>query len=78
MSIKVSLENEKNNENQFEINRLELLSSMQRASILSNEKYRGIRMVIESNSLKLISSNSEQEKAEEEFARVKDLSLIHI
>lgn len=56
-----------NHENQFEINRLELLSSMQRASILSNEKYRGIRMVIESNSLKLISSNSEQEKAEEEL-----------
>ena len=56
-----------NHENSFQINRLELLSSMQRASILSNEKYRGIRMVIEANSLKLISSNSEQEKAEEEM-----------
>jgi len=56
-----------NHENHFDVNRLELLSSMQRASILSNEKYRGIRMVIEANSLKLISSNSEQEKAEEEL-----------
>ena len=40
---------------------------MQRASILSNEKYRGIRMVLSNNNLKLISTNSEQEEAEEEF-----------
>jgi DNA polymerase-3 subunit beta len=49
------------------VDRLSLLASMQRASILSNEKYRGIRMVIEENNLKLISSNSEQEQAEEEL-----------
>ena len=53
--------------NIFEVDRLSLLASMQRASILSNEKYRGIRMVIEENNLKLISSNSEQEQAEEEL-----------
>ena len=53
--------------NVFDIDRLSLLSSMQRASILSNEKYRGIRMVIEENNLKLISSNSEKEQAEEEL-----------
>ena len=53
--------------NSFDIDRLSLLSSMQRASILSNEKYRGIRMVIEENNLKLISSNSEKEQAEEEL-----------
>jgi len=53
--------------NIFNIDRLSLLSSMQRASILSNEKYRGIRMMIEENNLKLISSNSEQEQAEEEL-----------
>jgi len=53
--------------NVFDVDRLSLLSSMQRASILSNEKYRGIRMVIEENNLKLISSNSEQEQAEEEL-----------
>jgi len=40
---------------------------MQRASILSNEKYRGIRMVLGMNSLRLISTNSEQEEAEEEL-----------
>jgi len=53
--------------NVFDVDRLSLLSSMQRSSILSNEKYRGIRMVIEENNLKLISSNSEQEQAEEEL-----------
>ena len=53
--------------NVFNVDRLSLLASMQRASILSNEKYRGIRMVIEENNLKLISSNSEQEQAEEEL-----------
>lgn len=56
-----------NHENKFTINRAQLLSSMQRASILSNEKYRGIRIVIENNNLKLISSNSDQEQAEEEL-----------
>lgn len=49
------------------VDRLVLLQSMQRASILSNEKYRGIRMVVGKDSLRLISSNSEQEEAEEEL-----------
>jgi len=54
-------------ENFFNINRALLLESMLRASILSNDKYRGIRMVIEENNLKLVSNNSEQEQAEEEL-----------
>lgn len=54
-------------QNTFEVNRQTLLLSMQRASILSNEKYRGIRMVLGKDSLRLISSNSEQEEAEEEL-----------
>ncbi|MFL3023074.1 MAG: DNA polymerase III subunit beta [Methylophilaceae bacterium] len=54
-------------EHYFEIKRLELLSSMQRASILSNEKYRGIRMLVDKGQLKLLSNNSEQEQAEEEM-----------
>ena len=44
-----------------------VLLAMQRASILSNEKYRGIRLVLGTNSLRLISTNSEQEEAEEEL-----------
>jgi DNA polymerase-3 subunit beta len=54
-------------QNSFEISRLNVLLAMQRASILSNEKYRGIRMVLSANNLKLISTNSEQEDAEEEL-----------
>lgn len=53
--------------NTFTIDRLGVLLAMQRASILSNEKYRGIRMVISQNLLKLISTNSDQEEAEEEI-----------
>lgn len=54
-------------QNRFSLNRMEVLQAMQRASILSNEKYRGIRMVLGANTLRLISSNSEQEEAEEEI-----------
>jgi DNA polymerase-3 subunit beta len=54
-------------QNSFSIDRLNLLLAMQRASILSNEKYRGIRMVLGKGSLRLISNNSEQEEAEEEL-----------
>ncbi len=54
-------------QNTFNVNRISVLSAMQRASILSNEKYRGIRMVLSNNNLKLISTNTEQEEAEEEL-----------
>ncbi len=54
-------------QNSLAVDRQTLLLAMQRASILSNEKYRGIRMVLGKDSLRLISSNSEQEEAEEEL-----------
>lgn len=54
-------------QNTFSVERLNVLLAMQRASILSNEKYRGIRMVLSNNNLKLISTNSDQEEAEEEL-----------
>jgi DNA polymerase III subunit beta len=54
-------------QNTFSVNRVGVLTAMQRASILSNEKYRGIRMVLSNNNLKLISTNTEQEEAEEEL-----------
>lgn len=57
----------KNHQNSFVVNRVSILTAMQRASILSNEKYRGIRMVLNENSLRMISTNSEQEEAEEEL-----------
>ncbi|MDP3087621.1 MAG: DNA polymerase III subunit beta [Methylotenera sp.] len=54
-------------QNSFTADRVGVLLAMQRASILSNEKYRGIRMVLSNNNLKLISTNSDQEEAEEEL-----------
>ncbi len=53
--------------NSFNVSRHTILQAMLRASILSNEKYRGIRMVLGKDSVRLISSNSEQEEAEEEL-----------
>jgi DNA polymerase-3 subunit beta len=49
------------------IDRQALLSAMQRASILSNEKYRGIRLVLSENNMQLITTNSEQEEAQEDI-----------
>lgn len=47
--------------------RQELRQAFQRASILSNEKYRGIRMILSDGQLKVIANNPEQEEAEEEL-----------
>jgi DNA polymerase-3 subunit beta len=44
-----------------------LRSALQRAAILSNEKYRGIRLAVKSGSMTLQSHNPEQEEAEEEL-----------
>ncbi len=51
----------------IELSRLELLSVLQRAAILSNEKFRGVRLVLGPDQLKIICTNSEQEEAEEEL-----------
>src|SRR4029453_1094262 len=52
---------------QIELARSELLAALQRAAILSNEKFRGVRLVLGNGQLKIICSNSEQEEAEEEL-----------
>lgn len=49
-----------------EADRLRLRESLQRASILSNEKYRGVRLELVPNALKIQAHNPEQEEAEEE------------
>ena len=46
--------------------REDLRLALQRAAILSNEKYRGIRFVVKPNLLTIQSHNPEQEEAEEE------------
>ena len=52
---------------EVELNRVEMLAALDRAAILSNEKFRGVRIVLEPNQLKIICTNSEQEEAEEEL-----------
>jgi DNA polymerase-3 subunit beta len=44
-----------------------LRAALQRAAILSNEKYRGIRLTLKSNLLVMQAHNPEQEEAEEEL-----------
>ncbi len=44
-----------------------LLQSLLRAAILTNEKFRGVRVVLAPDSLKIISSNADQEEAQEEL-----------
>ena len=51
----------------IELERATLLSALQRAAILSNEKFRGVRLVLADGQLKIICTNSEQEEAEEEL-----------
>jgi DNA polymerase-3 subunit beta len=51
----------------FVISRIQLQQALQRASILSNEKFRGVRWVLTSNLLRIVCTNAEQEEAEEEI-----------
>ncbi len=53
--------------NKFFINRALLLQALHRASILSNEKFHGVRLVLMQNSLRILCNNSEQEEAQEEL-----------
>ncbi|MEJ2106047.1 MAG: DNA polymerase III subunit beta [Acidiferrobacteraceae bacterium] len=47
--------------------RQELRDALSRAAILSNEKYRGVRLTLGDKSLKVTAHNPEQEEAEEEL-----------
>ncbi|WP_028993883.1 DNA polymerase III subunit beta [Azonexus hydrophilus] len=53
--------------NHMTVGRQMLMQAMQRAAILTNEKFRGVRVVLGENSLKLIAANAEQEEAQEEI-----------
>lgn len=53
--------------NKLVIDRLVIQQALQRAAILSNEKFRGVRFVLTEKNLSIISCNSEQEEAQEEI-----------
>ena len=56
-----------NYQQRMAIDRLTLLQALQRAAILSNEKIRGVRLVLTDRNLRIICTNTEQEEAQEEF-----------
>lgn len=53
--------------NHLSMERAVIQQALQRAAILSNEKFRGVRFVLTEKNLSIISSNSEQEEAQEEI-----------
>ena len=52
--------------NRLQVQREPSRQALQRAAILSNEKFRGVRWVLTEGNLKIVSSNAEQEEAQEE------------
>ncbi|PPE68845.1 DNA polymerase III subunit beta [Caldimonas thermodepolymerans] len=57
----------KNHKNSVILGRAPLLASLQRAAILTSEKFKGVRLSFEPGVLRIASSNAEQEEAKEEL-----------
>ena len=57
----------RNHTQHITLGRVALLSSLQRAAILTSEKFKGVRVNIEPGVLRIASSNAEQEEAKEEL-----------
>jgi DNA polymerase-3 subunit beta len=53
--------------NVVSLNRTALLQSLIRAAILTTEKFRGVRLILTSGSLKIVAANAEHEEAQEEI-----------
>jgi DNA polymerase-3 subunit beta len=51
----------------FAVERQRLSQSLNRAAILTNDKYRGVRLALTAGSLRIACSNNEQEEAQEEL-----------
>ncbi|MBN6150520.1 DNA polymerase III subunit beta [Xanthomonas sp. AmX2] len=63
---------------EVKLDREALRASLQRAAILSNEKYRGVRVEVSPGQLKISAHNPEQEEAQEEIeadTKVSDLAI---
>ena len=57
----------KESSNELKADKASLRSALQRTAILSNEKYRGIRLIIRDSGVVIQAHNPEQEEAEEEL-----------
>jgi len=55
-----------NSDKNLVLNREIFRQALTRASILSNEKYRGIRLLMDNNTMRIVANNPEQEEAEEQ------------
>ena len=51
----------------LDLQRLDLLQALQRAAILSNDKIRGVRLLLSKNNLAVVCTNNEQEEAQEDL-----------
>ncbi len=60
------------------VNRQLAVQALQRAAILSNEKFRGVRLVMSANTLTVVCNNNEQEEAQEEIEAKYDADPIDI
>lgn len=56
-----------NYSNHLTLNKVTIIQALQRAAVLSNEKFRGIRFVLTEKNLRLISNNNEQEESQEDI-----------
>jgi DNA polymerase III subunit beta len=52
--------------NEFVVDRAALLSSLQRAAILTSDKFKGVKVTMEPGMLRIAATNAEQEEASEE------------
>ncbi|MBK7275921.1 MAG: DNA polymerase III subunit beta [Betaproteobacteria bacterium] len=57
----------RNHKNALVLGRAPLLAALQRAAILTSEKFKGVRVNLEPGVLRIASSNAEQEEAKEEL-----------
>ncbi len=63
---------------EIKVDREALRAALQRAAILSNEKYRGVKLDVSPGQLKLVAHNPEQEEAQEEIeveTKIDELSI---
>jgi DNA polymerase-3 subunit beta len=56
-----------NHPKKLKLERIALLQALQRAAILTSDKFRGVRWILGDGSLKISCSNTEQEEAQEEL-----------
>lgn len=57
----------KNHQHHVQLGRTALLASLQRTAIMTSDKFKGVRLNLEANLLKVAASNSEQEEAADEI-----------